>query len=748
MADSMTLAICYQCAMSIPASFFAHPETDAHDPDRAPAAVPASQKQHTLIQLHAHESTRMLDTLLANMDGMVYRCRNDAHWTMEFVSDGCYRLTGYQPAELLLNSQRSYESITHPEDRAQVRRMVDEAVRKRQRFDVEYRILHADGGYRWVWERGVGVFAADGELLAIEGLIQDVTDRKQAFQALREAERRYHSLFDNAIEGIFRTTPEGQYLDANPALARIYGFDSTEELASSLRDIRAQLYVDPERRSEFMRIVKARGSISGFESQVYRKNGDIIWISENARAVTDDNGVVLHYEGTVEDVTERKLYEARIQQQANYDTLTGLANRSLLNDRLQQAIMMAASYGTRLAVVFVDLDRFKYINDSLGHHVGDQLLCVMSQRLRACVRDADTVARLGGDEFVLLLNGLCDGDSVTALMERLLQEIGAPWVTQNGQFDVTCSVGVAMYPDDGEDAQTLLKHADSAMYRAKERGRNNFQFFTSELNAQMSERLELESGLRRALERDQFCLYYQPRIDLASGRIIGAEALMRWQVAPNEMMQPGRFIPLAEETGLIVPMGQWALREACRQNQRWRAAGLPSLVVAVNVSLRQFQRDDFLHAITDALEESGLPAGGLEIEVTESSVMHNAERLIDMLCNIKALGVHISVDDFGTGYSSLSYLKRFPVDRLKIDRSFVQDILFDKDGEAIVRTIIALGHNLGLKVVAEGVETAEQVQYLRDNDCDELQGFYYGRPMPAAEFEQLLRAGASAVNGP
>jgi diguanylate cyclase (GGDEF)-like protein/PAS domain S-box-containing protein len=741
--------------MSTPASFLPYPTTDKHAPERAsePGRAPVSELAaeallHTPLataQLRENESTRMLDTLLANMDGMVYRCRNDRHWTMEFVSEGCYRLTGYQPGELLMNNQLSYESITHPEDRAMVRRTVDEAVRQRQRFDIEYRIIRASGDSRWVWERGVGVIDASGTLLAIEGLIQDITDRKQAFQALREAERRYHSLFDNAIEGIFRTTPDGRYLDANPALARIYGFDSTEELAQSLRDIRAQLYVDPERRAEFMRIVKARGSISGFESQVYRKNGDIIWISENAREVTDDDGVVLHYEGTVEDVTDRKLYEVRIEQQANYDTLTGLANRSLLNDRLQQALMMAASYGTRLAVVFVDLDRFKYINDSLGHHVGDQLLCVMSQRLRACVRETDTVARLGGDEFVLLLNGLVETDSVSALLDRMLLEIAAPWTTQNGQFDVTCSVGIAMYPDDGNDAQTLLKHADSAMYRAKERGRNNFQFFTRELNAQMTERLELESGLRRALERDQFCLYYQPRIDLATGAIIGAEALMRWRVSDTEMVQPERFIPLAEETGLIVPMGQWALREACQQNQRWRAAGLPTLVVAVNVSLRQFQRDDFLRTIVDALQETGLSAAGLEIEVTESSVMHNAERLIDMLCSIKALGVHISVDDFGTGYSSLSYLKRFPVDRLKIDRSFVQDILFDKDGEAIVRTIIALGHNLGLKVVAEGVENVQQVEYLRKNGCDELQGYYYGRPMPAAEFEQLLRNSAPAA---
>jgi len=703
-----------------------------------------STSSSMLPALHGYETARMLETLLTNLDGMVYRCRDDQHWTMELISQGCYRLTGYQPDELLMNKSISYETITDPEDRTLVRDTINEALGAQRPFDIEYRIRHADGEIRWVWERGVGVKDSLGNLHGIEGIIQDITDHKQAFQALREAERRYRSLFDNAIEGIFRTTPEGQYLDANPALARIYGYETVADLARSLCDIRAQLYVDPERRTEFMRIIKARGIISGFESQVYRKDGQIIWISENARAVTDEHGVVQHYEGTVEDITERKLYEKRVEQQANYDTLTGLANRSLLNDRLQQSIMTAALYGTRLAVIFVDLDRFKYINDSLGHHVGDQLLCEMSRRLSSCVREGDTVSRLGGDEFVLLLNGLGEVDAVASLMERLLDEITLPWITQSGQFDVTSSIGIALYPDDGRDARTLLKHADSAMYRAKELGRNNFQFFTEELNAMMTERLELETGLRRALERNQFCLYYQPRVDIRTGAITGAEALLRWRVSDQEMMQPGKFIPVAEETGLIVPIGEWALREACQQNLAWQQAGLSPLVVAVNVSLRQFQRDDFLQTVSSVLQQTGLAAAALELEVTESSVMHNAERLIDMLSSIRALGVHISVDDFGTGYSSLSYLKRFPVDRLKIDRSFVQDILVDKDSEAIVRTIIALGHNLGLKLVAEGVENAEQVAYLLANGCDELQGFYYGRPMPAHEFELLLRTNCSA----
>lgn len=693
--------------------------------------------------LQEHDSARMLKGLLANLDSMVYRCRNDDFWTMEFVSEGCMRLTGYRADELLFNNRVSYEEITHPEDRQQVRKVITDALQTRQRFDIEYRVCRADGESVWVWERGAGVFDAEGRLVAVEGIIQDISDRQRAYQALGEAERRYRSLFDNALEGIFRTTPEGSYLDANPALARIYGFDSVAELMVGLRDIRLQLYVNDSRREEFMRIVKARGYISGFESQVRRKNGDVIWISENARAVTDASGAVICYEGTVEDITERKLYEARIEQQANYDTLTGLANRSLFHDRLGQAIRMADMHGTRLAVVFVDLDRFKYINDSLGHQSGDELLQLVAQRLRGCVRDSDTVARLGGDEFVVLLNELSVADNVVFLMERIHAAICGAWSSAHGEFDITCSAGVALYPDDGHDVQTLLRHADSAMYRAKERGRNNFQFFTAELNALMTQRLELESGLRRALERDQFCLYYQPRIDMQSGGIVGAEALLRWNVSEEEIMLPGRFIPVAEETGLIVPIGRWVLRAACEQARRWELMGLPPLVISVNVSLRQLQREDFTCVVRDVLHETGVSPAALEIEVTESSVMHNAQQVIAMLHSIKSLGVQISVDDFGTGYSCLSYLKQFPVNRLKIDRSFVKDLLHDDDGEVIVRTIISLGHNLGMRVVAEGVENIRQIEYLRKHDCDELQGYYFGRPMPAAQFEQLIRRGLS-----
>jgi diguanylate cyclase (GGDEF)-like protein/PAS domain S-box-containing protein len=686
----------------------------------------------------AQDNVRMLKTLLATVDGMVYRRRLDPEWTMEFVSSGCLRVTGRHPGDLLFNNCIAYGDLVVPEDRLWVREAITCAVDEARSFDLEYRIVHADGTTRWVWERGTGVIDDHGKPMALEGLVQDITKRKSAEHALREAERRYHGLFDNAIEGIFRTTVEGHYLDANPALAHIYGFASPEELMRSLRDIGTQLYVDKQRRDEFMHIMKARGSVTGFESQVYRKNGDIIWISENARAIFAEDGSPVGYEGTAEDITERRLYQVRIEHQANYDTLTGLANRSLLQDRLQQALLTAASSGRRIAVAFVDLDRFKFINDSLGHHVGDELLKAVAARLKACVRDCDTVARLGGDEFVLLINGHTGPEYVRQLMDKMLASVAQPWIIEQGEFLVSCSIGVALHPDDGDEALTLLKHADSAMYRAKDSGRNNFQFFTRELNALMTEQLELETHLRRALERNQFVLRYQPRVNLLTGQIVGAEALLRWRIPQRGTIPPLRFITLAEETGLIVPIGKWVLQTACAQNKAWQDAGHPPIVVSVNVSARQFRHESLVQTVAEALRSSGLEARYLELELTESMVMHDAPQLVAMLDELKELGVKIAVDDFGTGYSSLSYLKRFPVDRLKVDRSFVEHMTTEADDATIVRAIISLGHNLGLKVVAEGVETAQQARALRAYQCDEAQGFLFARAVSARDLPRLI----------
>lgn len=686
---------------------------------------------------------RLLETLLANLDGMVYRCRDDDDWTMEFVSDGCLALTGYQPRDLLFNAAISYESMTHPDDRMTVRATIGDCLAAKRRFELEYRIVRADGAVRWVWERGVGIYNADGGLDALEGFVQDVTARKEADQALLEAERRYRSIFENAIEGVFQSTPDGAYLAVNPALARIYGYKSPEDLIVSLRDIRHQLYVEPERRTEFMRLMAEFGSVSNFESRVYRRDGEIIWISENARAVHDDANALVFYEGTVEAITERKLYEAEIRHQATHDALTGLPNRTMLHNYLQRAIQSARQKGMLTAVVFVDLDQFKYINDSLGHQVGDELLKTVAQRLVSCVRESDMVARQGGDEFVLVLQHQPDEANITEVLQRILNAVSRPWQTGEREFLITCSIGVSRCPTDGRDVETLLKNADLAMYKAKELGRNNFQYFARWMDTQISNRLEMLVSLRRALDRDEFRLYYQPKISMATGHIIGAEALIRWMVPEQGMVPPDRFIPFAEETGLIVPIGEWVLRTACAQNKAWQDAGLAPIPVAVNLSPRQLDQS-LPEFVRQVLAESCLAASWLELEITENVVMKDAEKTVATLNALKQLGLQISVDDFGTGYSSLSYLQRFPVDALKIDKSFVRDIALDSDSAAIVKAVISLGHILNLRVVAEGVEDEEQYRFLLKNGCDEVQGYYFGKPVPVEDFTRRLRQ--EAVN--
>ncbi|MDP1929405.1 MAG: EAL domain-containing protein [Thiobacillus sp.] len=690
--------------------------------------------------------TRLLTTITDNLVGMIYRCRVDAIWTMEFVSDGCHKLTGYRPDELVFNNRVSYDQITLPDYREHVSHTIHAALENNESFDVEYRIQRADGRICWVLERGVGIRNETGRLSWIEGFIQDISERMAVNEMLREAVRRYSSIFEHATEGIFQTTPEGRYLNANPALARIYGHASPDALIEHLHDIRLQLYVSPARRAEFVRLMQEQGVVRNFESQVYRTDGSIIWISENARAVKNSDGSVQFFEGTVVDITERKQHEAELEYQASHDSLTGLPNRSLLRDRIEQAIARARRDGSRVAVVFVDLDHFKLINDSLGHHVGDRLLLEVSDRLMACVREHDTVARQGGDEFVLVLTEQHGEDESLAIVSRLLDVISQPWVDEGQEYGLSCSIGISCYPQDGNNPDALLRCADTAMYQAKASGRSTYHFYTPELNLAISERLELENSLRHALERDEFRVYYQPRIDVVSGRIIGAEALIRWDCPGKGIIPPDSFISIAEETGLIIPIGQWILEEACRQNSAWQRAGLPPISVSVNLSPIQFRHAGLVQSVAAALQQADLHPACLELELTESFVMHDAERINVAMQSLKALGVDIAVDDFGTGYSSLSYLKRFPVDRLKVDKSFVRDIDSDPDDAAIVRAIITLGHALGLKVVAEGVETRAHLEFLQQHGCDELQGYYFSRPVPAAEMEALLRGSAASAS--
>jgi diguanylate cyclase (GGDEF)-like protein len=436
---------------------------------------------------------------------------------------------------------------------------------------------------------------------------------------------------------------------------------------------------------------------------------------------------------------ERKGAEDRINFMANHDALTELPNRTLLKDRLTQAVLYAKRYDRWATVVFVDLDNFKFVNDSLGHNVGDELLKIVASRMVSCVRATDTVVRLGGDEFVILLfDQPKSADIISATLQKVRAAVAEPIRVKGHDLAITCSIGLANYPNDGTDADTLLANADAAMYRAKEIGRDNFQFYTPELNTKVHEKFLLQKELRNAILRSEFVIHYQPQVDLRTGRVFAVEALIRWQHPTLGMISPIRFIPMAEETGLIVPIGDWVLLAACRQNKAWQDAGLPHMTICVNVSARQFKERSWVTRVATALRESGLEAKYLELELTESLIMQDVEQAIATMRELQILGVQLSVDDFGTGYSSLAALKNFPVARLKIDKSFISDILNNENDRAVASAVISLGQKLNLRVIAEGVETEEQVAFLRENNCDEMQGYHFSRPIPALDIEKLL----------
>ncbi len=493
--------------------------------------------------------------------------------------------------------------------------------------------------------------------------------------------------------------------------------------------------------------LEAHQPFSHFEYALAGQDGVTRWFSTSGEPVLDAQGQFGGYRGTGTEITERKLSEQRIHHIAHHDVLTGLPNRVLLQDRLTQAAAFANRSGHALWVLLIDLDRFKFVNDSLGHKAGDLLLTTIAQRLQDSVRESDTVARLSGDEFVAILSAYPDTPLSMDATARIMRAVAQPVLLDGKELFVTCSIGVAVYAPDGMPPQHLIEHADIAMYRAKKLGRNNVQFYQPAMNEEALERVRIDSALRNALERQEFVLHYQPQVDLRSGRIVGMEALIRWQHPELGMVAPQRFIGLAEETGLIVPIGAWVLRTACAQAKAWQDAGHGPLRVAVNLSPRQFCEPRLLADIADVLAETGLPPACLDLELTEGLFMHDVAQAVELLHKLKGLGLALSIDDFGTGYSSFSYLRKFPIDVLKIDRSFVSDIRRD-DEAAIVVSIIALAHNLKLRVIAEGVESEGQLDYLRRNGCDEMQGYYFSPPMAAAAFELLLDSGKALTPAP
>ena len=695
------------------------------------------------VSLHAHAvngfQPAALENLIHHLDGMAYRGRHDPERHMQFVSRGCLALCGYSAAQLTASSG-GWMEVIHKDDRQAVAEALASSLRGNGRFALQYRIRTAGGQLRHVRESGVA--SPDGDGMVLEGFVMDVTSQQRTIRALAQAEMRYRTIFEHAQEGIFQSSKTGRYLAANPALARLYGYASPEELILNLSDISCQLYVEAGRREEFLRLMETAGEVVNFESEVYRKDGQRIWISENAHVVSSEHGRFLYYEGTVQDISERKHYQQQLEMQANFDALTGLPNRALLYDRLKQSVARAARAQSRLAVVFIDLDNFKFINDNLGHDAGDQLLKTVAGRIAGSIRKLDTVARLGGDEFVLILNDLDSEEGLWTLLERIRLKTSQPVLLQEHSCNVSASMGVALYPRDGVDEQTLLRHADVAMYAAKAAGKDNLHFFTGKLDQQSDERFTLEREMRLALEQDGFSVAYQPKFD-RHGKMVGVEALARWHHAQLGDIGPDRFIPVAEECGLILPLTMSILRKASMAIARYNRMAASSISLAVNLSPRLFERDHLCRELASALADSGLSPDLLELEITESLLLGDTEHIISQMQELQGWGAQLAMDDFGTGYSSLAYLVRFPLGIIKIDRSLVAGIESNDQQRMVVSAVVTLGRNLGKTVVAEGVETAEQLQLLREMECCQYQGFGLSVPLSEAALHGRLQQEAA-----
>jgi diguanylate cyclase (GGDEF)-like protein/PAS domain S-box-containing protein len=579
-----------------------------------------------------------------------------------------------------------------------------------------------------------------GQIIGVIGVATDTTEQSRARREAEDSEMRYRTLFEGNLAGVFRSTLDGRLLECNESFARIFGCASREEaLAQTAWDY----YPTVEDRSVALQRLQESGSLTNYEERLRRKDGSPVWILENCTLVPGPEGDRSIIEGTIIDITERKRAEDRVKELAFHDALTGLPNRVLFHDRLAVAVAQAFRQPSRLAVLYLDLDRFKFINDSLGHSTGDEVLGGVGERLRGSIREGDTVARLGGDEFTVLVAGLASDEDALKIAHKILEAVRQPFRIDGRDLYVTTSIGIALYPADGLDAETLVRNADTAMYRAKDQGRDQCQLYTPAMNSRALERLSLESHLRQALQNDELTVHYQPVVDLATGAVRGAEALLRWRHPELGLMQPSEFIPLAEASGLIVSIGDWVLRQACAHMKQWRDAGHGGLSVSVNISTRQFHQADLVARVARALADSALDPAALDLEITETNAMQNAEASVVALEGLKSLGVRISLDDFGTGYSSLSYLKRFPIDSIKLDRSFVHDVTSNADDAAIAATIIAMAHSLELAVVAEGVETQEQLSFLRRHGCDRMQGHLLSPALPPEDFERFLSAGAA-----
>jgi diguanylate cyclase (GGDEF)-like protein/PAS domain S-box-containing protein len=650
--------------------------------------------------------------------------KNHMEW-----SDETSRIFGMEGSDRI--DYAAYLARIHPNDRDRVRQAWKQALHG-STYDVEHRIV-VDGKVKWVREQANLDFDEKTKraVFAI-GTAHDITARKEEESALRLAAR----VFESSGEAILITDEKNSIVAVNNAFVQMSGYRSEEVQGKNPR-----LLSSGRHDAEFYRAMwKDIDSHGYWQGEIWdkHKSGRIYpkWMS--ITTVRDDKGGVVNYISIARDTTEETEAEKNIHFLAYYDVLTGLPNRTLLRDRLGQMIAVSHRDGHQFALLFLDLDRFKYINDSMGHSVGDRLLQSVALRIQECVREGDTVARLGGDEFIVLLRE-AGASTASMVAQKLLSALATPYDLDGQVIATQASIGISVYPDHAQEADILIKNADMAMYRAKEEGRNNYQFFAPEMNFRVDLLFSMEKDLRLALERGEFFLQYQPQVELASGALSGIEALIRWKHPVKGMVSPAEFIPVAEETGQIIAVGEWVLRAACTQMARWRKDGLHDLTMAVNLSIRQLRQPTLGEFVKEMLQESGLEARYLELEITEGIMMGDNQAAMHFLNEMHELGVQLSIDDFGTGFSSLNYLKKLPVNKLKIDKSFIRDIETDEGDAAIIRSIISLGHRLNLKVVAEGVETQEQLDFLRIRGCDEMQGYFYSRPLAADAFMEFVK---------
>ncbi|OQX32355.1 MAG: hypothetical protein B0D96_12220 [Candidatus Sedimenticola endophacoides] len=659
----------------------------------------------------------------------------DVQGRIEYVNPKCQEMSGYSEAELLGRNPRLFKSgDKSPREYAELWATISAGREWRGQFHNRRK----DGSIYWESASISPVRDPQGGITHFIAVKEDITARKRSEEQLR----MYGTVFETITEGIMVTDADNRIKIVNPAFTRITGYQPEEVVGENPRMLSSGRH-SPAFYAELWESLLERGSWSG-EIWDRRRDGTLYpaWLS--LVAIFDERRRLLEYVAVFSDITHRKESEEQIRRQANYDALTGLPNRSLLRDRLSGALKSARRERWKVALLFVDLDRFKEVNDSLGHVAGDELLQRIGERLRGCVREADTVARFGGDEFVLLLEDIKQVSDAADVCKKILRELDGPVALHGRDVFVGASIGVTLYPDDAADANTMLRNADMAMCRAKDAGRNNYQFFTLAMNEQVQHRIELERDLRQALEQGQLLLHYQPIVRLDDLRVVGVEALLRWRHPERGLVLPDTFITLAEESGLIAPIGRWVLRMACRQAGSWRAAGL-ALKVSVNLSSHQLAMGLEVGEIQQILGEEGLDPEGLNIEITESTMMEDSEANLEWLEQAKAVGVRLAIDDFGTGYSSLSYLKRFPMDTLKIDRTFIRDVEEHPEDISLIEAIIAMAGSLGLQVVAEGIENPAQLELMRRHGCDLGQGNLFSEALEPGRIPDLVRVGVAAA---